>query len=123
VGKPQFRFPLLQVFTGIPDYPAVVFTMVILKHAQALYHIYECSYCRSGFVRLWGILSSVRYTLYCICGVEELPKVTFMPINSFNVNISRRVIGAVQGTPYPLVESSMSCQYNFRFFLVKPGDV
>ena len=76
--------------------------MVIFEHVQALvYHQNEYNYGRSEIVRLWGILSSIRYTLYCICGVEVLPKVNFMPIDSFNVNIMTRVIGSVQATLTP----------------------
>jgi hypothetical protein len=78
--------------------------MVIFEHVQALlYHQNEHNYGRSEIVRLWGILSSIRYKLYCICGVEVLQKVTFMPIDlgSFNVNIMSRVIGSIQGTLAP----------------------
>jgi hypothetical protein len=76
--------------------------MVVFEYVQALlYHQNEYNYGRSEIVRLWGIFSSIRYTLYCICGVEVLPKVTFMPIDSINVNIMSRVIGSVQGPLAP----------------------
>jgi hypothetical protein len=48
--------------------------MVILKHVQTLLSsgkscpLYEFSCCRSGIVRLWGIHSSVRYTLLYLWG-------------------------------------------------------
>ena len=53
-----------------------------------------------------GLFANGEYTqvsgrLYCICGVEVLPKVTFMPVDSFNVNIISRVKGTVQGTFTP----------------------
>ena len=50
---------------------------------------------------VYGEYTQVSGTLYCICGVEVLPKVTFMPIDSFDVNIIGRVIGTVQGTLTP----------------------
>ena len=36
----SFRFPVLQVFSGLPDYPAVVSAMVILKH-KSYYHLHD----------------------------------------------------------------------------------
>ena len=81
--------------------------MVILKHVQALYYhlaraiLYMNTAVVGVRLFVYGEYTQVSYTLYCICGVEVLPKVTFMPIDSFNVNIIGRVIGTVQGTLAP----------------------
>jgi fructose-specific phosphotransferase system IIC component len=81
--------------------------MVILKHVQALYYhlVKAVLYMNTAVVGVglfvYGEYTQVSYTLYCICGVEVLPKVTFMHIDSFNVNIIGRVIGTVQGTLTP----------------------
>ena len=47
-------------------------------------------------------------TLYRICGVEVLPKVIFMPIDSFIAKIISRVIGTGQGTLTPWFRSIRS---------------
>jgi hypothetical protein len=98
--------------------------MVILKHVQALYyHLAKAVlYMNTAVVGVglfvYGEYTQVSYTLYCICGVEVLPKVTFMPIDSFNVNIIGRVIGTVQGTLTPWFRLRLLHTMNVRFSLL-----
>jgi hypothetical protein len=47
------------------------------------------------------LIIAVLAIKYLMVWGEVLPKVTFMPIDSFNVNIIGRVIGTVQGTLTP----------------------
>ena len=70
-----FRFPVLQVFPGLPDLSSCSIsdgnsqtcTSLNLSSGKSC-PLYEYSCCRSGIVRLWGIHSSVIYTVLYLWG-------------------------------------------------------